>query len=42
MDLNIFFPISLNYPIDIYDKIDLKVAEIVYKNYYEKKNSNNI
>ena len=41
-DTNIFFPISLNYPIDIDDKIDLKVAEIVYKNYYEKKNSNNI
>ncbi len=39
---NIFFPISINYPIDIDDKIDLKVAEIVYKNYYEKNSSSKI
>ena len=39
---NIFYPISLDYPIDIDDKIDLKVAEVVYKNHYEKKRSNKI
>ena len=32
-----FFPISLKYPIDIDDPIDIKIAEAVYKN----KNANN-
>ncbi len=34
---NIFYPLSVDYPIDIDDELDLKVAEVIYKNYHKKK-----
>ena len=30
---NIFYPLSVDYPLDIDDNLDLKVAEVIYKNY---------